>query len=97
MSAEMCVRYLVFDEDDVLRLGARLKQNPPIRPAEEKEALWDDARRPDQTRAVRPGQFPITCPTGLRDRATPDRVVYGGALRDEITDTGDRIRCLTCC
>ena len=40
VSAETCVQYLVFDEDDVLRLGARLKQNPPIRSADEKEALW---------------------------------------------------------
>ena len=40
VSAETCVQYLVFDEDDVLRLGARLKQNPPIRAAGEKEALW---------------------------------------------------------
>ena len=41
VSAETCVQYLVFDEDDVLRLGARLKQNPPIRCAEEKAALWE--------------------------------------------------------
>ena len=41
VSAETCVQYLVFDEDDVLRLGALLKQNPPIRSAEEREALWD--------------------------------------------------------
>lgn len=41
VSAETCVQYLVFDEDDVLREGARLKQNPPIRPAAEKAALWD--------------------------------------------------------
>ena len=40
-SAETCVQYLVFDEDDVLRLGARLKQNPPIRSAEERAALWE--------------------------------------------------------
>ena len=41
VSAETCVQYLVFDEEDVLRMGARLKQNPPIRPAEEKAALWE--------------------------------------------------------
>ena len=41
VSAETCVQYLVFDEDDVVREGARLKQNPPIRPAAEKAALWD--------------------------------------------------------
>ncbi len=41
VSAETCVQYLTFDEDDVLRVGARLKQNPPIRPAIEKAALWE--------------------------------------------------------
>ena len=41
VSAETCVQYLVFDEEDVLRMGARLKQNPPIRPAGEKAALWE--------------------------------------------------------
>ena len=41
VSAETCVQYLTFDEDDVLREGARLKQNPPIRPAAEKAALWE--------------------------------------------------------
>ena len=39
-SAETCIQYLVFDEEDVLRLGARLKQNPPIRSSAEQEALW---------------------------------------------------------
>ncbi|MDP6708133.1 MAG: amidohydrolase family protein, partial [Alphaproteobacteria bacterium] len=41
VSAETCVQYLTFDEDDVLREGARLKQNPPIRPAADKAALWE--------------------------------------------------------
>ena len=41
VSAETCVQYLTFDEDDVLRQGARLKQNPPIRPAAEHAALWE--------------------------------------------------------
>ncbi len=41
VSAETCVQYLVFDEDDVLRTGPRLKQNPPIRSAEERLALWE--------------------------------------------------------
>lgn len=39
-SIETCVHYLVFDEDDVGRLGPRLKVNPPIRPRHEVEALW---------------------------------------------------------
>ena len=40
-SAETCVQYLVFEESQVLTLGARLKQNPPIRPAHERAALWE--------------------------------------------------------
>ena len=41
VSAETCVQYLVFDDDDVLRLGGRLKQNPPIHSAEERALLWE--------------------------------------------------------
>jgi allantoinase len=40
VSAETCAHYLVFSEKDVDRLGARLKINPPVRAAREKEALW---------------------------------------------------------
>lgn len=39
-TAETCVQYLTFEENQVLELGARLKQNPPIRAADEREALW---------------------------------------------------------
>ena len=41
VSGETCIQYLVFCEDDVLKQGARLKQNPPIRSAAENTALWD--------------------------------------------------------
>ena len=41
VSAETCIQYLVFCEDDVLAQGARLKQNPPIRSAAENAALWE--------------------------------------------------------
>ncbi len=40
-TGETCVQYLTFTEDDVMRLAGRLKQNPPIRSAEEVEALWE--------------------------------------------------------
>lgn len=40
-TAETCVQYLVFEEGQVLELGARLKQNPPIRPAAGRAALWE--------------------------------------------------------
>ena len=35
------MQYLVFEESQVLEMGARLKQNPPIRPAHERAALWE--------------------------------------------------------
>ena len=38
-TAETCIHYLVFDEDDVLVRGARAKVNPPIRP-DQKDAIW---------------------------------------------------------
>lgn len=39
-TAETCVQYLMFTNDDVLEQGARFKQQPPIRSAEERAALW---------------------------------------------------------
>lgn len=39
-SVETCIHYLVLDEDDVRRLGAFGKINPPIRSRREVEALW---------------------------------------------------------
>lgn len=41
VSVETCVHYLVFDENDTMRLGAFLKLNPPIRPAAERALLWE--------------------------------------------------------
>ena len=40
MSAETCVHYLIFSNEDMVAAGAKMKVNPPIRPAAEKEALW---------------------------------------------------------
>ena len=39
-SIETCVQYLTFTEEDLKTKGALLKQNPPIRPAPEREKLW---------------------------------------------------------
>ena len=39
-SIETCVQYLVFSEEDMETLGARIKQGPPIRPLPEREKLW---------------------------------------------------------
>jgi allantoinase len=40
VSAETCVHYLMFDESEFARQGGRVKTNPPLRSAEEVEALW---------------------------------------------------------
>ncbi|MBL8646947.1 MAG: dihydroorotase family protein [Sphingosinicella sp.] len=37
---EACIHYLMLDEDDVCRLGGLAKVNPPIRPRDQREALW---------------------------------------------------------
>jgi allantoinase len=39
-TVETCLHYLIFTDDDVARLGGRLKVNPPIRGADERDALW---------------------------------------------------------
>jgi allantoinase len=39
-TAETCLHYLVMDEDELARQGARAKINPPLRPRREVEALW---------------------------------------------------------
>ncbi len=37
---EACIHYLMLDEDDVRRLGGLAKVNPPIRPRDQRDALW---------------------------------------------------------
>ena len=39
-TAETCMHYLLMDEDELARQGARAKINPPLRPHNEVEALW---------------------------------------------------------
>jgi len=39
-TCETCPHYLVFDEEDAERLGAPAKCAPPLRPADERDALW---------------------------------------------------------
>lgn len=39
-TAETCTHYLVLDEEELVRQGARAKINPPLRSAVEVEALW---------------------------------------------------------
>ncbi|UKS29363.1 dihydroorotase family protein [Paenibacillus sp. HWE-109] len=40
VTAETCTHYLIFHEDDMLRLGAKGKINPPLRQAIDAEGLW---------------------------------------------------------
>lgn len=40
-SAETCIHYLVFDQSALERLGARVKINPPLRPAADVAGLWE--------------------------------------------------------
>lgn len=40
VSCETCPHYLCFSEDDMVRQGARLKINPPLRSPGEREGLW---------------------------------------------------------
>ncbi len=44
VSIETCIQYLSFSEDDLGELGARIKQNPPIRGSGERIKLWDRVR-----------------------------------------------------
>ena len=39
-TAETCLHYLLLDEDEMARQGARVKINPPLRPRAEVEHLW---------------------------------------------------------
>jgi allantoinase len=41
VSVETCIHYLVFNEQDMIRQGAHLKLNPPIRSEAERDALWN--------------------------------------------------------
>jgi allantoinase len=44
ISIETCAHYLFFTEDDACRLGAVAKCAPPLRPASERDALWECLR-----------------------------------------------------
>jgi allantoinase len=43
-TCETCPHYLLFDEDDLVELGAVAKCAPPLRVREEVDALWDELR-----------------------------------------------------
>jgi allantoinase len=45
VSTETCPHYLFFTEEDLERLGTTAKCAPPLRTAEERDALWNHLRR----------------------------------------------------
>jgi allantoinase len=47
VTCETCPHHLVLDDDDAERLGAVAKCAPPLRPADEREALWAALRAGD--------------------------------------------------
>ncbi len=44
VSAETCPHYLIFSEEEMDRLGGRLRINPPVRQKAERELLWRKIR-----------------------------------------------------
>lgn len=44
VTVETCPHYLLFDRDDMVRTGLFSKLNPPLRSAEDQQALWDEVR-----------------------------------------------------
>jgi allantoinase len=47
ISIETCPHYLLFTEDDLLRIGALAKCAPPLRSRVEQDALWESVLRED--------------------------------------------------
>jgi len=45
ITVETCLQYLIFTEDDMLRQGAYLRQNPPLRSEAERLRLWESLKR----------------------------------------------------
>src|SRR5262249_37382068 len=45
VTVETCLQYLIFTEGDVLRQGAFLRQNPPLRSEAERLHLWESLER----------------------------------------------------
>ncbi len=47
VTGETCPHYLIFTEEDAERIGALAKCAPPLRPAADRDALWDHLRAGD--------------------------------------------------
>ena len=82
-SAETCVQYLVFEESQVLTLGARLKQNPPIRPAHEARGALGEG-------GGGRGGFRLVGSRGLAALAQVQPRIFGERLRR--AGVGDPVR-----
>ena len=65
ISIETCPHYLFFTEDDLLRIGAVAKCAPPLRAAEERDALLDAAMRGDVDIV---GSDHSPCPPEMKER-----------------------------
>ena len=77
ISVETCPHYLVFDRDDVSRLGAILKCAPPLRDRANRDALWN---------AVSDGRIDLVasdhspCPSDLKRRGAGDIFAAWGGV-----------------
>lgn len=60
LSAETCLHYLAFTDQDMLEHGAQLKINPPLRNAEQQEGLWEFIEKLDSDKFARDLSFSVT-------------------------------------
>jgi allantoinase len=65
VSLETCPHYLLFTEDDLLRIGALAKCAPPLRPGRERDALWTSVLRGDVDMI---GSDHSPCPPEMKQR-----------------------------
>ena len=93
-TAETCVQYLVFEEGQVLELGARLKQNPPDPPGgRARGAMGEGGGRRGGLRLVRPRRLAALAQVG--PRVLEERLGRAGAgdpLRRALHRHGERAR-----
>jgi allantoinase len=72
-TCETCPHYLTLTEDDLETLGTRAKCAPPLRPAHEREALWDHLAA-GRIKLVASDHSP--CPPAMKEGAFTD--AWGG-------------------
>ncbi|MGE4586819.1 MAG: dihydroorotase [Mangrovibacterium sp.] len=76
ITAEVCVHHLWFDETDYIRYGTRIKWNPAVKSAKDREALWT-ALLNDKIDVIATDHAPHT----LNEKANPyTRAPSGGPL-----------------